>query len=102
MSAGSIDEALRELVAEMVRAELAKQAKAPANDEYLSTRKAGEFASVAPGTVRRWVRAGKLDGYHAGGELRVKRSDLERLLRTPPSNDDGDLTPEEHARRRFG
>ncbi len=92
--------ALRSVIAEIVRDELAKM-KPTAPDEFMTVLAASDFASVHPGTVRRWVRDGHLDEHRAGRSLRVKRSDLERLLK------DGakkrcDETPEAWARRKFG
>lgn len=93
---------LRALIAGIVREEVAKAlATAPANDEYLDPRAAALVASVSPRTIRRWVRVGLLEEYRAGRVCRVKRADLERLLR------DGrrpveELTPEAAALRDFG
>lgn len=92
-------EALRDFIAESVRAELAKLA-APKQDEYLSTKKAAELANVATGTIRRWVKAGRLSNNRAGRLVRVSRADLERMLRNPPLNDSA--TPEQLARRKRG
>ena len=91
---------LEQLVRSIVRDELAK-AK-PANDvtEFLSTTEAAEFASVAPGTIRRWIREGKLRDHRAGRLVRVLRTDLEKLLKEPWQVDS--LTPEQRARREFG
>jgi excisionase family DNA binding protein len=93
-----IDErALRALIVDVVREELAKM-QAPA--EYLSTGEAAKLAGVAAGTVRRWIREARLTEHRAGRHVRVRRADLERLLggsrKTP------DLSPEELARRVFG
>ncbi len=65
------------LVRSIVREELAKMTK-PA--EYLSVRSAAELASVTMSTIRRWVREKRLGEYHAGRELRLKRTDLEKLM----------------------
>ena len=94
----SLDEGLRALVAELVRAEVDKRVaelRQPA--EFLSPQAAGQLAGVADGTVRRWIREGRLAGHRAGRVLRVRRADLERLLR-----DGGDASPEDLARRDFG
>ncbi len=100
----ALEETIRDLVREEVQKEV-KQALArlmtPA--EYLSTTEAGELARVAPATIRRWIKDGKITGQRAGREVRVRRTDLEQLLRSDikPANTDG-LTPEELARRDFG
>jgi excisionase family DNA binding protein len=44
--------------------------------------RAAEVAKVNPATVRKWVEEGRLGRYRAGRELRVKRSELDRLLAT--------------------
>jgi excisionase family DNA binding protein len=89
---------LRAFIAEVVRNELGK---APEVDEYLSTQAAAEFAKVATGTIRRWVKNGKLREHRAGRLVRVSRTDLQRLLREGrPRNDSA--TPEQVARRKYG
>lgn len=95
----TFDAQLRALIAEVVREELARAAARP--EEYLSTREAADTARVAPGTVRRWIREGRLTGQHAGRTIRVKRSDLEAFLRSGPGPSN-DLSPEALARRDFG
>ncbi len=92
---------LRALVIEVVREELQH---APSRDRYLATNDAAALASVAEGTIRRWVREGRLPGHRAGRVLRVRASDLEALLAKgirakPPT---ATMTPEQLARRDFG
>jgi excisionase family DNA binding protein len=91
---------LESIVRQIVRDELAKTK--PANDEYLSTAEAARIASVTPGTVRRWIRQGELTRYEAGAHVRVKRDELEALLRCDVVSIDKNLSLEERARRRFG
>jgi excisionase family DNA binding protein len=103
----ALEVALRETVREMVRAEVrAVLAEiAPRPDDYLSTRAAAKLAGVADGTIRRWIRERRLESHRAGRHVRVRRADLERMMR-----DDGrrgrELSPEERAeefvRKRFG
>lgn len=90
---------LRALISELVEEALAK--RQPANDEYMSPEQAAALAKVAPATVRRWVREGRLPGHHAGRRVRVKRAELESLLRDGPSDRSG-LSPEQLAVRDFG
>lgn len=95
-------DALRAFIAQVVRDELARQRPAaPAADEYLSVARAAAVADVAPGTVRRWIREGRLVGHHAGRVLRVRRTDLEALLRGGGRRD-RELTAEQLADRDFG
>jgi excisionase family DNA binding protein len=91
---------LESTIRELVRDELRKLASPPA-DEYMSTHDAAKLADVARGTIRRWVKSGKLPGHWAGRLVRVKRADLERLLRDgKPRNDSS--TPEQRASRKYG
>ena len=96
---------LRSVVREVVREEMAALAETrPEPDAYLSTAAAASIAGVAEGTIRRWVREGWIPGHRAGRVLRVRTSDLQRLLesgaRSPKR--DARCSPEELARRDFG
>lgn len=91
---------LRAFIAQTVRDELRSLATAPP-DEFLSTSEAAKMAKVATGTIRRWVRGGRLRLHNAGRHIRISRADLERLLRSGrPWNDSA--TPEALARKRHG
>ncbi len=93
---------ITDAVRQVVREELSK---VPERSEYLSVREAAEIADVIPGTIRSWIEAGKLGRYQAGRHVRVKRSELDALLRQP-STTDREASPEEQAfaafRRRSG
>jgi len=93
-----VEPAVRALV-QALRDELRKLVTPPP-DDYLSTTAAAQFASVAVGTIRRWVRKGKLRQYNAGRLVRISRHELEKLMRGGPSNDGG--TPEQRAARKYG
>ena len=84
-----LDAHLRELVRAVVREELAREREAAKPAEYLATARAAEMADVAEGTIRRWIREGRLAGYRAGRVVRVKRSDLEALLGRDASEEAG-------------
>jgi excisionase family DNA binding protein len=89
---------LADVAREVVREELAKLSH---HEDYLSPARAASVAEVAPGTIRRWIREGRIAAHHAGRGVRVSRSELERFLRTdrrPMIN----LSPEELAARDFG
>lgn len=95
---------LRGLVAREVRAVIA--ASAPA-DDYLSTQDAAKLASVADGTIRRWIRERRLEPHRAGRHMRVRRADLVRLMKAPRpksihADDPATMSPEARARARFG
>jgi excisionase family DNA binding protein len=72
-------DALRELVRQIVREELARR---PTSDapELLTIPEAAEHARVIPGTIRRWIRAGRLASTGEGKLLRVRRVDLDAVL----------------------
>lgn len=95
MSNDPIRDALVSFIDERIAAALNNLTK-PANDEYLSTDEAAEFAHVTTGTIRRWVRSRKLKRYNAGSHIRVRRADIERLLNPQPAE-----TPTERAIRRL-
>jgi excisionase family DNA binding protein len=76
---------LRSIVREEIRAALAEQRGEPirqlaGGDAYLSITKAARLTDVAPGTVRTWIRRGRLPAKRAGRVFRIGRSDLEAFL----------------------
>lgn len=84
--------AFRRLIIEAVREVLAEQ---PRYDGYMSTGAAAKFADVSPSWIREQQNTGRLGLYHAGRERRVKRSELDALMRKGPEREP---TPEELAR----
>lgn len=98
----NIETLMRSMVKQMVREEVSAAVReATRVDEYLSTSSAARLADVTQGTVRRWVKAGKLQCHRAGRVLRVSRLELERLLKSGGATND-ELSPEELAAKRFG
>ena len=95
----SLESILEPLIERVVRRVMGE-----ASDEtgYLSTAQAAAFASVSQHTIRRWVRRGELTRHMAGSQLRVRRDELENLLRCEVVPIDSKLSPEERAKRRFG
>ncbi len=86
----ALEQALRSLVREEVRqvvrdelGMLASSQATPRNvaESYLSVAKAAHVADVAPGTIRAWIRAGRLESRRAGRVLRVGRAELERFMK---------------------
>lgn len=54
---------------------------------YLTSKQAASVAGVTPPTIRTWAKRGDLRSYWAGGDLRVRLSDLEAYLaRRNPDN----------------
>ncbi len=95
----TIEDTIRQLVAQAVRDELAKLATRPT--ELMSTKEAAARANVGQATIRRWVRSGKLRAQHAGRVVRVDPVDLEQMLASgSPRNDSAN--PEQLARRKYG
>lgn len=82
---GIVRDSLRELVRAELRAVLAEVTPMRnVGDGYLSVSGAARHASVAPGTIRAWIRAGRLPARRAGRVFRVGRSELERFLAGEP------------------
>lgn len=77
-----LDTAIREMVRSIVREEVERAlSDAKRTPDILTVEEAADFARVAAGTIRRWGDEGKLEKLYAGRERRVRRADLERLLR---------------------
>lgn len=53
--------------------------------------------SLAQGTIRQWIRDGKLRSRHVGRALRVNLADFERLVSAPTAVDASTPSPEELA-----
>lgn len=73
-------DALREMIREVVRDELAKLQRPETGASRLTVAEAAELARVTPGCVRRWIRSGRLASTGAGKLLRVQRVDIDVLL----------------------
>ncbi len=81
---------VRDVVREEIRAALSEGAgdatrrngssAATHGDGYLSIARAAAFADVAPGTLRRWIRSGRLPVRRAGRVYRIARAELEDFL----------------------
>jgi excisionase family DNA binding protein len=80
---------LREMVRDVVRQEiraalvdstLCEGRRNGSTDVYLSIAKAARVADVAPGTLRRWIRSGRLPVRRAGRVYRIGRGELEAFL----------------------
>lgn len=99
----SLASAIRQLVQTEVAAQVAAAlADRPAVGELLSTGEAARYAKVSPRSIRRWLDQGKLRALHAGRELRIRRSDLDQLMRGGRRRKAAELTPEQRAARDFG
>lgn len=90
----SLEAELRSLVRDEVRDVLREELQVLLQDRggirnaaeaYLSIAKAARVADVAPGTVRAWIRSGRVESRRAGRVLRVSRTELERFMALQPS-----------------
>lgn len=98
----SLASAIRQLVQAEVAAQVAAAlAERPAVAELMSTGEAAQYAKVTPRSIRRWLDQGKLQALHAGRELRIRRADLDELMRGGRRRKAA-LTPEQLAERDFG
>lgn len=85
----SIEETLRAIIREELQRalrELHPADQAPASDRYLPVPEAASIAAVHADTMRAWLKAGRLPAHHAGRELRVRLSDLERFMASGGTN----------------
>lgn len=90
MTTPTLEQAVRAIVRDVVREEVraALDEAAMRNGKhagaspqgYLSIAKAAELADLAPGTLRRWIRTGRLPVRRAGRVYRIGRADLEDFL----------------------
>ena len=91
----SFRQLVRDTVRQVLREELAPLSRRNAgalqgpDDGYLSVAKAARLADVAPGTIRAWIRAGRLTAQRAGRVLRVSRSELTRFMAGTPTGQKG-------------
>jgi excisionase family DNA binding protein len=96
-----LDTLVRRLVAEEVARQLAELRPAQAPPVLLTCREAAALARVNPGSVRRWIRTGRLPATGSGRLLRIQVADLERLLASGRRRDPGS-SAEDRAERDFG
>lgn len=98
----SLASAIRQLVQTEVATQVtAALAERPAVPELLSTGEAAQYAKVTPRSIRRWLDQGKLRALHAGRELRIRRADLDKLMRGGRRREI-ELSPEALARELAG
>jgi excisionase family DNA binding protein len=55
-----------------------------AAEKVYSPEAAAEALGVKPETIRQWLRSRKLGGVKVGRLWRVRESDLQKFLQTPP------------------
>ena len=91
----SIRSIVREVVREEIRAALDERGRlgarnvsqgSAADQSYVSIARAAQLAAVAPGTLRRWLKEGRLPTHRAGRVYRIATADLETFLRSGRSS----------------
>jgi excisionase family DNA binding protein len=100
---GQLRQLVRDTVREVLREELAPLAHRNStfvrglDEGYLSVAKAARMADVAPGTIRAWIRAGRLTAKRAGRVLRVSRPELAQFMAGTPTGPRGEETKQRAA-----
>lgn len=97
MGFGEIDGALRGLLSEVLRPieerlkriESSLEGRIEGGEPFLTITEVAVLAKVDPGTVRRWIREGKLASFKAGRALRIRRADLEQFMSRAVPDADG-------------
>jgi excisionase family DNA binding protein len=88
-----MDDCLRAIIRDEVRQILREELRdlamnsnpGTAPDAYLTVKAAAEVIAVSTNTIRNWLKAGTLRGYGTEGTVRIKRSDLDRMMATSRS-----------------
>jgi excisionase family DNA binding protein len=55
------------------------------NKPYLSVKEAAKMATLAPSTIRLYIRKGKLKAHKVGRRVLIAKTDLESFLRMNPT-----------------
>jgi len=55
------------------------------NKPYLSVKEAAKMATLAPSTIRLYIRKGKLKAHKVGRRVLIAKADLESFLRMNPT-----------------
>jgi excisionase family DNA binding protein len=56
-------------------------------EKVYTPEEAAQALKVLPETIRQWLRTGKLGGIKAGRLWRVRESDLQKFLQSPPEKE---------------
>lgn len=51
------------------------------HDGYMTVRDAATFLKVTTDAIYTWLQDGRLKGYKAGSDWRIKREDIEKFLK---------------------
>ncbi len=74
---------LRDVVREVVREEMGAP-KLSLERELLTYKQGAALISVSPGTLKRWVKSGRLRGFGSGRLRRVRAEDVRAALESGP------------------
>ena len=99
-----LETAFRKIVTDVVREELHaafthffNKQSPDAGRRYVSASQAAAIADVSQGTIRIWIRQGRLHEYRAGRVLRISIDELHAFMEAKPIQPESERTPEELA-----
>jgi excisionase family DNA binding protein len=93
-----VRQAVRDAVREEMR-ELVQEVAGREPAAFLRVGEAAEVAAVHPQTVRRWIARRRLPVHGEGRMVRIKRQDLERLMKGGPDEGPIDFVARANALR---
>lgn len=80
---------LQELIREEIQVAITNssgdRASGDRHSPYLTVKEAADIASLAPSTIRLFIRKGELKGLKVGRRVVIERAELERFLRLNPT-----------------
>jgi excisionase family DNA binding protein len=101
MSPEQLDEAIERAISRALASRPALVPVAPTPAGYLKVTVAAERYSVAPETLREWIRAGKLPRHRAGRHWLVRPDEVEALIARGGTTAPAEVDPAEVAARVF-
>lgn len=91
-----VERAVEKAVRKVLRTE---PAIAEGDASWVPTAQLAKAYTIGQGTIRRWIREGKIDAMQVGRSLRVNRASFERVLAMPRPAVEKTPSPEELADR---
>lgn len=83
-----LPEVMAALLRELIQARCKCAGGLPAAEPWLTTSEGARYAAVSEDTLREWIANGQLQAGRVGRVLRVRRSDIDRLLLDRTSKED--------------